>query len=239
MRLVVTGASSGIGRAIALACARRGDTVFASARRIESEHPNIVAVQGDVTREEDRVRLIETAGEIDVLINNAGRGYYAPFASIDARELEDIFRLNVIAPLRLTQLALPALKRSRGVVVMMSSVAGVVSSPKLGAYSASKFALEALTIALRAEVEADGIAVTVIRPGPVDTPFRANSVTKDTTPGVRPPGSSKQSAEDIAQYTLSAIARRKPVVETSAFVRVASFGARVVPAIFRAALKRM
>ena len=239
MRLVVTGASSGIGRAIALACAKRGDTVFASARNIESEHSNIVAVKGDVTREEDRVRLIETAGEIDVLVNNAGRGYYAPFASIDAHELEELFRLNVIAPLRLTQLALPALKRSKGTVVMMSSVAGVVSSPKLGAYSASKFALEALSIALRAEVEQDGIAVTVIRPGPVDTPFRENSVTKDTTPGVRPPGSSKQTAEDIAEYTLSAIARRKPVVETSAFVRVASFGARVVPPIFRAALKRM
>ncbi len=239
MRLVVTGASSGIGRAIALACAKRGDTVFASARHIESEHPNIVALEGDVTREEDRARLIESAGEIDVLVNNAGRGYYAPFASIDARELEDLFRLNVIAPLRLTQLALPALRRSKGVVVMMSSVAGVVSSPKLGAYSASKFALEALAIALRAEVEADGISVTVIRPGPVDTPFRANSVTRDTTPGVRPAGSSKQTAEDIAEYTLSAIARRKPVVETSAFVRVASFGARVVPPIFRAALKRM
>jgi short-subunit dehydrogenase len=239
MRVVVTGASSGIGRAIALACARRGDVVFAHARKIEAEHPNIVAVKGDVTREEDRVRLIETAGEIDVLVNNAGRGYYAPFASIDAHELEELFRLNVIAPLRLSQLALPALRRSKGTVVMMSSVAGIVSSPKLGAYSASKFALEALAIALRAEVEADGIAVTVIRPGPVDTPFRENSVTKDTTPGVRPPGSSKQTAEDIAEYTLSAIARRKPVVETSAFVRVASFGARVVPPILRAALKRM
>jgi short-subunit dehydrogenase len=239
MRVVVTGASSGIGRAIAAACARRGDTVFASARHIESGHPNIVAVQGDVTREEDRVRLIESAGEIDVLVNNAGRGYYAPFASIDARELEDLFRLNVIAPLRLTQLALPALRRSAGTVVMMSSVAGVVSSPKLGAYAASKFALEALAIALRAEVEAEGISVVVVRPGPVDTPFRENSVTRDTTPGVRPAGSSKQTAEDIAEYTLSAIARRKPVVETSAFVRVASFGARVVPPIFRAALKRM
>ena len=239
MRVVVTGASSGIGRAIALACARRGDTVFAAARHVESEHANIVAVPCDVTREDDRVRLIETTGEIDVLVNNAGRGYYAPFASIDAHELEDLFRLNVIAPLRLTQLALPALRRSKGIVVMMSSVAGVVSSPKLGAYSASKFALEALAIALRAEVEADGIAVTVIRPGPVDTPFRDNSVTKDTTPGVRPAGSSKQTAEDIAEYTLSAMARRKPVVETSAFVRVASFGARVVPPIFRAALKRM
>ena len=239
MRVVVTGASSGIGRAIALACAERGDTVFASARNIESEHRNITAVPCDVTREEDCVRLIETAGEIDVLVNNAGRGYYAAFDKIDAQELEDLFRLNVIAPLRLTQLALPSLLRTKGLVVMMSSVAGVVASPKMAAYAASKFALEAISIALRAEVAESGVSVVVVRPGPVDTPFRENSIARDTTPGVRPPGSSKQTASDIAEYTLSAIARRKPVVETSAFVRVASFGARVVPPIFRAALRRM
>lgn len=115
MRVVVTGASSGIGRAIALACARRGDTVIASARSedalraLASEHERISICAGDVTREEDRVRLIETAGPIDVLVNNAGRGYYAAFRDIDARELEALFALNVIAPLRLTQLALPAL----------------------------------------------------------------------------------------------------------------------------------
>jgi short-subunit dehydrogenase len=172
-------------------------------------------------------------------VNNAGRGYYAAVENIDARELEEIFRLNVIAPLRLAQLALPALRRSRGAVVMMSSVAGVVSSPKLGGYSASKFALEAIAVALRAEIASAGVAVIVVRPGPVDTPFHANSVAKDTSPGVRPPGSSKQSAELIAEYTLSAIAKRKPVVETSAFVRVASFGSRVVPPVFRAVVRRM
>ena len=238
-RVVVTGASSGIGRAIAHACARRGDTVFASARRIASEHANIVAVPGDVTREEDRLRLIETAGEIDVLVNNAGRGYYAAFRDIDVRELESLFQLNVVAPLRLTQLALPSLERRRGVVVMMSSVAGVAASPKMGAYAASKFALEALAIALRAEVAEAGVSVVVVRPGPVDTPFRENSVTRGTEPGVRPPGARAQSAEEIAEYTLRAAARRTPVVETSAFVRVASFGARAVPPIFRAALRRM
>ena len=239
MRVVVTGASSGIGRSIALACARRGDTVFASARRIESEHPNIVAVAGDVTRDEDRVRLIETAGDVDVLVNNAGRGYYAALRDIDVRELDALFQLNVVAPLRLTQLALPALTRSRGVVVMMSSVAGVAASPKMGAYAASKFALEAIAIALRAEVAGDGVGVVVVRPGPVDTPFRENAVTRGTEAGVRPPGARAQSPDEIAEYTLRAIDRRAPVVETSAFVRVASFGARVVPPIFRAALKRM
>jgi short-subunit dehydrogenase len=242
MRVVVTGASSGIGRAIAQACAKRGDTVIASGRNeaaLRDLGPNVIAVPGDVTRDEDRLRLIATAGEFDVLVNNAGRGYYAAFKDIDAHELESLFQLNVIAPMRLTQLALPALERSRGVVVMMSSVAGVVSSPKLGAYSASKFALEALSIALRAEVASAGVSVVVVRPGPVDTPFRENAYTRSTRPGVRPPGSSPQTPESIAEYTLHAIDHRRPVVETSTFVRLASFGARVVPPVFRAAVKRM
>jgi short-subunit dehydrogenase len=241
-RVLVTGASSGIGRALALAFARRGDTVVASAR---SEGPlrelghGIIACAGDVTREDDRVRIVDAAGEIDVLVNNAGRGYYAAFRDIDTRELEDLFRLNVVAPLRLTQLALPALERTRGVVVMMSSVAGVASSPKLGAYAATKFALEALSIALRAEVAGAGVSVVVVRPGPVDTPFRENAVARATEPGVRPPGARAQTAEQIAEYTLRAIDRRAPVVETSPFVRLASFGARVLPPAFRAALRRM
>ncbi len=247
-KIVVTGASSGIGRAIALACARRGDHVIASARSesalrdLAHQEKNIEVCAGDVTREDDRARLIEFAtrdAPFDVLVNNAGRGYYAAFRDIDIRELEELFALNVIAPLRLTQLALPALEKTRGAIVMMSSVAGIVSSPKLGAYCASKFALEALSIALRAELAEKKVDVIVVRPGPVDTPFRENAVSKSTEPGVRPPGSRAQTAERIAECTLSAIDHRRAVVETSAFVRVASFGARVLPPIFRAAIRRM
>ena len=253
MRVVVTGASSGIGRSLALAFAARGDTVILSARdekslaavarEVSDKGGTAVVCAADVTREDDRVRLASQASEggaaVDVLVNNAGRGYYGAIASVDVKELEDIFALNVVAPLRLTQLLLEPLGRARGAVVMMSSVAGVVAAPKLGAYAASKFALEAISIALRAEVAALGVRVLVVRPGPVDTPFRANAVVSQTEAGVRPTGAKVQSPEDVAELTMRALAKGRDVVETSAFVRVASFASRVTPPLFRVIAKRM
>ncbi len=191
---------------------------------------------GDVTDEAHRRAIVDRAlrerGRLDVLVNNAGRGYYAPVRSVDIGELEGLFALNVVAPLRLSQLALDALASSRGVIVMMSSVAGVLSAPRLGAYSASKFALEALSMSLRAEVKALGVRVVVVRPGPVDTPFRQNSIAPGGRAGVRPPGTT-QTAEAVAKKTLRAVDRSWPVVETSLFVRAASAAARIAPASLR------
>ena len=131
-------------------------------------------------------------GGVDVLVNNAGRGYYGSAANIAVRDLEALLALNVVAPLRLAQLALDPLTRTGGTIVMISSVAGVVASPRMGAYAASKFALEALSMSLRAELVGTGVRVVVVRPGPVDTPFRAHSVTTDGRAGVRPPGAEVQ-----------------------------------------------
>jgi short-subunit dehydrogenase len=183
------------------------------------------------------VRLVERAraetGRIDVLVNNAGRGFYGSVARIGAAELQDLFALNVVAPLRLAQLALDPLTRTGGTIVMVSSVAGVVSSPRLGAYAASKFALEALSMSLRAELVGTGVRVLVVRPGPVDTPFRENAVTTDGRAGVRPRGAVVQSPDDVADQVLDAVDRGRPVLETTPFVRVASAAARVVPGAMR------
>jgi short-subunit dehydrogenase len=252
--VAITGASSGIGRALALAWGAQKACVVLSARNevalarvareVTAAGGEAIVEAGDVTDEAHRVALVARAvrekGRLDVLVNNAGRGYYAAARDVDVRALESLFALNVIAPLRLAQLALEPLARTSGTIVMVSSVAGVVAAPRMGAYAASKFALEALAMALRAEVAGDGIRVVVVRPGPVDTPFRANAVSTDEAEqGVRPPGSRVQTPEQIAALTLRAVARGTPVLETSAFVRVASAAARHAPAAFRMISARM
>ncbi len=200
MIVVVTGASSGIGRAAAIAWGKRGAKLVLSARgeealrgvarEVVAAGGEAIVEVGDVTHEAHRAAIVARAervfGGVDVLVNNAGRGYYAAVRDIDPRELDALFALNVTAPLRLTQLALPALERAKGTIVMVSSIAGVVASPRMGAYAASKFALEGLSIALRAECAASGVRVSVVRPGPVDTPFRDHSIAKGGEAGVRP-----------------------------------------------------
>ncbi len=251
--VVITGASSGIGRALALAWAEKGASIVLSARNEaalrdvarEVTHAGGEAFveAGDVTNEDHRRRVVERAlaekGRLDVLVNNAGRGYYATVAEVDARELEQLFALNVVAPVRLSQIALEALGKSRGAIVMMSSVAGVVAAPRMGAYAATKFALEAMAMSLRAEVRGRGIRVLVVRPGPVDTPFRAHSVTASGRAGVRPHGARPQLPTEIATRTIRAVERHQSVLETSLFVRVASVTARVAPAPFRWISARM
>jgi short-subunit dehydrogenase len=245
--VVMTGASGGIGEAMARAWGRRGATVVVSgrdeegltrvAREVKDAGGRAIVQRADVTREEDRVRLVERAraetGRLDVLVNNAGRGFYGSVANIDVGDLEALFAVNVLAPLRLAQLALDPLTRSGGTIVMMSSVAGVVSSPRLGAYAASKFALEALSIALRAELGGTGVRVVVVRPGPVDTPFREHAVTTDGHAGVRLRSAGVQTPDDVADQVLAAVQSGRAVVETTRFVRIASAAARHAPRAMR------
>lgn len=242
----------GIGRALALAWAERGATVVLSARSedaldavardVERAGGRGIVVAGDVTDERHREQLIARAAEaggVDVLVNNAGRGFYSPALAIDLDEMRRLFELNVFAPLRLVQLAATHLERSHGTIVMMSSIAGVVAAPRYGAYAASKFALEALSMSMRAELASRGVRVVVIRPGPVDTPFRANAARAPGMVGYDAPDPKAQSAEDVARLTLRAVDRARPITETSNYVRFASAALRFAPAGLRVALRRM
>ena len=181
--VLVTGASSGIGFATAVRLARRGTIVFAGIRRqVDGEallrensgriKPMLLDVTDDASLQRARTR-IESLREfrLDALVNNAGIAVAGPLELLPQSELRRQFDVNFFAPMALTQAFLPLLRESGGRIVNVSSVAGKMAAPYLGAYSASKFALEAASDALRLELRPFGVSVSVIEPGDVRTPI--------------------------------------------------------------------
>jgi NAD(P)-dependent dehydrogenase (short-subunit alcohol dehydrogenase family) len=173
---LVTGASRGIGRAVASRLAERGWEVYAGVRRREdadalnADQSRISPVILDVTDEQQIAALDGVLPEdLDAVINNAGIVVDGPVEAISPAELRRQLEVNVVAQITVTQAVLPRLRRSRGRVLFVSSVSGRAVTPWLGAYSASKFALEALADALRIELRPWGIKVILIEPGNTDT----------------------------------------------------------------------
>jgi NAD(P)-dependent dehydrogenase (short-subunit alcohol dehydrogenase family) len=183
--VLITGCSSGVGHAAALAFRRAGYETFASARDIAALDDLRAAgchcLALDVTDEEARraaVAAVEDKfGAVGILVNNAGYGQYGPLETLPLDALRRQFETNVFSALRLAQLALPGMRRAGGGrIVNVSSVAGRVSVLGGGAYHASKFAIEALADALRPEVEPFGVSVVNVLPGPIATRFEANLI---------------------------------------------------------------
>ncbi|MEU5297255.1 oxidoreductase [Streptomyces umbrinus] len=179
---LVTGASSGFGRAIAEAAVAAGDTVIGTARRTEAlddlvaAYPDRVeAISLDVTDGErtDVVAadVLARYGRVDVLVNSAGRTQVGAFEETTDRELRDLFELHVFGPARLTRALLPQMReRGSGAVVNISSFGGQLSFAGFSAYSATKAALEQLSEGLADEVAPFGIKVLIVEPGA----FRTN-----------------------------------------------------------------
>ena len=182
LTVLVTGASSGIGRAAALEFARRGHQVFGAARRedalagLTARTPNIRAVSMDVT-DTDSVRRAwakieaSTGGAgVDVLVNNAGFALSGPVEIIADADVQRQFATNVFGLLTMTRTVLPAMRaRGSGRVINISSLVGRVTFGGMGVYGATKYAVEALSDALRQEVAGFGIKVVIIEPGFVAT----------------------------------------------------------------------
>ena len=179
---LVTGASSGIGRATALKLAEKGFAVIAAARRKErlvemaDQVEGITPVQVDLSRPEDTEKfcdyLSQLPAPVSVLINNAGYSVRGAVEDVSIEAAKRLFEVNIFALVRITQACLPAMRRQRkGIIVNLSSIVGKFTFPGSGIYAASKHALEAITDAMRLELAPMGIKVVTIRPGPIATEF--------------------------------------------------------------------
>jgi NADP-dependent 3-hydroxy acid dehydrogenase YdfG len=167
-RVLITGCSSGIGRACAIELTKRGFEVIATARKPETldELDVTEKLALDVTDEASIAAAVRAAGQIDVLINNAGFSVSGPIEKVPVDEVKRLYDTNVFGCVRMIQAVLPQMReRGSGTVVNISSVAGRTSQPLGGYYSSSKFALEAISEALHYECGHFGIRVIVIEPG--------------------------------------------------------------------------
>jgi NAD(P)-dependent dehydrogenase (short-subunit alcohol dehydrogenase family) len=185
--VVITGASTGIGATTAIELARRGFQVFAGVRKLadgevlKNSAPEIIPLLLDVTNEIQILQAFKTVqqnvGDAGIwgLVNNAGIVVAGPIEFIPIPELRKQLEVNVIGQIAVTQAFMPLIRKAKGRIVNMGSVSGRSSTPITGAYSASKFAMEALTDALRVELKPWGIEVIIVEPGPIKTPIWTKS----------------------------------------------------------------
>ncbi len=233
--VLITGASSGIGAATARLLARQGmrvvltarrqDRLEALAREIEREGGAALAIPADLSDPSAREALVDQVeacwGPVEVLINNAGFGYYATVEDTPWEVVRRMFEVNILAMIHLTQRVVPGMRRlGRGHILNIASVAGYISTPPLTVYSATKFAVVGFSEGLRRELEPHGIHVTVISPGPVRTEFGRAASGLEVDPGEVPGG---LAPEAIARAIARAL--RRPVPEIV-------IPARYIPAIW-------
>jgi len=189
---LITGASTGIGRSTSLRLARAGWTVLAGVRdpaageRLLAEAPaagHVIPLTLDVSDADQIARAAELVdaetrgagapgtGRLDALVNNAGIGFGGPLELIPVEDLRRQFEVNVVGQVAVTQAMLPALRRARGRIVLVSSIGGRVAMAFTAPYAASKHALEAIGDALRVELRTSNVQVALIEPGSVATPI--------------------------------------------------------------------
>ena len=179
---IVTGASSGIGRSVAARLADRGVKVFACGRRLErleslaDLHGGVVPVEFDVRREEDRARLVDMAGSVDILVNSAGVAYLGLVEEMSQAHLEKLIETNCLGYFDLARRVVPGmLERGQGHIVDVGSCSVWLAGPPLTAYAATKAAVHAFNLGLRRETMGRGVHVSVVAPGPVTTEITATS----------------------------------------------------------------
>ena len=238
---VVTGASSGLGRAIATALVDRGASVVLAARGAEkldtvatelrARGGNVLAVPTDITKAEEVERLfaraLENFARLDVLVNNAGRSARGEAIATTPDEFAELMDLNLIALVRCTRAAMPHLLQARGHLVNIGSLAGKAAARYMGAYSATKHAVSAYSQQLRLELGPRGLHVLLVSPGPIarDEPREYASEKLASLPAsARKPGAGAKVGllrpEKLAEQILRACERRKPELVVPARARL-------------------
>lgn len=249
-RILITGASSGIGRALALEFARRENSLLLTARREErleslaaevrklGSEPLLVA--GDITDASVRSRLLAQAedsfGGLDILINNAGVGGIGTFESADESRLRKIMEVNFFAPAELIRSALPLLKQSDdGVIVNIGSVLGHFAVPKKSEYCASKFAMHGLTDSLRMELAGEGVDVLLVSPSTTSSEFFDQAIRSD---GKAAKNKRPMTPEQVAAHAMRAIERGKHEIVLSLGGKLLMWADRLVPNIVSRLLRK-
>ena len=173
---LVTGTSTGIGRAVAVQLAARGFEVLAGVRRLEDAPPGMEPIVLDVTSEDDIAAAAGRVGRsLHALVNNAGIAVNGPIEVVPVEQWRRQLEVNLIGQVAVTRALLPALLDARGRIVNISSISGRAAWPMIGPYTASKFALEAVSDTLRREVGPHGVRVVSVEPGGIATPVWGKS----------------------------------------------------------------
>ena len=233
-RILITGASSGIGRDLAIQLAAAGARLVIAARRaekladlvteIESAGGHAIERVADVTLADDREKLLEDCqthlGGLDILINNAGVGAMGRFDEADPQRLRQVFEVNFFALAEMTRAALAMLKTGDdALIVNISSVLGHRGAPLKSEYSASKFAVHGFSDALRAELVSDGVEVLLVSPSTTDSEFFDAAIEDDTKKDWKKRGA--MSPQAVAAKTIRAMRKRRHEI-------ILTFGGRIL-----------
>ena len=214
--VLLTGASGGLGQAIARALGRRGASLIVTGRRAEvlqdlADELGARALAVDLAQPAEIDRLLSEAGEIDILVANAALPASGTLDSFSVEEIDRALDVNVRAPIVLARaLAPPMVARGRGHLLFMSSLAGKAATPRTSLYNASKYALRGFASALRADLRASGVGVSAVFPGFIrDAGMFADAGAK------LPPGVGTRAPEDVGKAVVDAIERNRAEVDVA------------------------
>ncbi len=241
VRVLITGATGGIGQAIARAFAARGAEVTLSGRRADVLEPLASELRGralscDLADRDQVDRLVREAGDVDVLVANAALPASGMLLELTQEEIDRMLEVNLRAPVALARAFAPSMvQRRHGHLVFISSLAGKVASPASSVYSATKFGLRGFALALRQDLQGDGVGVSVVLPGFIREAGMFAEAQIDLPRGV-----GTRSPEDVASAVLDAVERNRAEIEVApASLRVGAAFAGLAPQLAASVSRRL